>query len=641
MQQMTHETLDTGLGSFRDSSPDYILAPVGLASMQDQAQKLAEYGRNGDVYIVHAAQGETVIPLEVLNANPKVKGLLYKQMRDMGLDPKEFVVGDELNSINPVTGLPEFFFKKIFRTVKKVVKKVVNVAKKIAPIALPLIAATFGFPFLGTAFKAGSFASSALAGGLGTLAQGGSFKDALKSGLIQGGIASLAGGLKSSYLGEPGGFMGGVRKSFAGMPGTPWLDPDTGQWFTGMDAKGVPYSQFSGGISEGANLAALDPVALDSVGSSNVENQLADLTANRGSMSDGEYLKKRHSIISQPGASSSLSQPASRVASATDSNPVAGQNKDLVAGGAWRDWIERLKDDASYPSVDHIPTDFSDLTTFNDQTAVGNQPSTFREKHFLKTIPNPFARQNPATAWQQSQLDKYAKEALATKAKDAPWYSSLWGGPSVTAEDVATAMGGNAETFLNQVPSSAMTKSLKLVNPNVAQKWGPTVVGGLGVAGAVGAMDPEKVKQPKERGPYVNPEWDLAREEGESDADYDARKKEHRRKYVLSDEALDPTLYTKPPYVIPPYQPYHQRRQQRRQQSMLAADGGMAAYPRRELLVEGPGTERSDDIPAMLSDGEFVWNAKSVRGADPSGRGDRYAGARNLYDMMRNFEMKS
>ena len=74
---------------------------------------------------------------------------------------------------------------------------------------------------------------------------------------------------------------------------------------------------------------------------------------------------------------------------------------------------------------------------------------------------------------------------------------------------------------------------------------------------------------------------------------------------------------------------------------MPAADGGMAHYPRRELLVEGPGTERSDDIPAMLSDGEFVWNARAVRGADPSGKGNRYAGAQNLYNMMRNFEMKA
>ena len=69
--------------------------------------------------------------------------------------------------------------------------------------------------------------------------------------------------------------------------------------------------------------------------------------------------------------------------------------------------------------------------------------------------------------------------------------------------------------------------------------------------------------------------------------------------------------------------------------------GGTPEFPRREMLVEGPGTETSDDIPAMLSDGEFVMNAKAVRGADPSGNGNRQAGAKNLYDMMRNFEMRA
>jgi len=209
MLQQTHTYANTGLQSFADASPDYDIAPVGLGSMQQQAQKLAEYGRNGDIYVVHAAEGETVVPMEVLNANPKVKELLFNQMKEMGLDPQEFVIGDDLNSINPVTGMPEFFFKSIFRGVKKAVKKVIKVAKKIAPIALPLIAMTFGFPFLGTAFKAGTFGASALAGGLGTLAQGGSVKDALKAGLISGGIASLSGGLKG--LGTEGGtFKGGI-----------------------------------------------------------------------------------------------------------------------------------------------------------------------------------------------------------------------------------------------------------------------------------------------------------------------------------------------------------------------------------------------------------------------------------------------
>ena len=41
------------------------------------------------------------------------------------------------------------------------------------------------------------------------------------------------------------------------------------------------------------------------------------------------------------------------------------------------------------------------------------------------------------------------------------------------------------------------------------------------------------------------------------------------------------------------------------------ADG---AFMRRNGLTEGPGTETSDDIPAMLSDGEFVTNAEANRG---------------------------
>ena len=75
--------------------------------------------------------------------------------------------------------------------------------------------------------------------------------------------------------------------------------------------------------------------------------------------------------------------------------------------------------------------------------------------------------------------------------------------------------------------------------------------------------------------------------------------------------------------------------------TLRANQGGLAQFPRKEMLVEGPGTEKSDDIPAMLSDGEFVLNARSVRGADPTGQGNRYLGAKNLYSMMRDFEMRA
>jgi len=71
--------------------------------------------------------------------------------------------------------------------------------------------------------------------------------------------------------------------------------------------------------------------------------------------------------------------------------------------------------------------------------------------------------------------------------------------------------------------------------------------------------------------------------------------------------------------------------------------GGIAAlaqggYPRRNGQINGPGTEKSDSIPAMLSDGEFVMTAKAVRGA---GKGSRRAGAKKMYSLMHQLEKNS
>jgi|APGre2960657373_1045057.scaffolds.fasta_scaffold03665_2 hypothetical protein len=68
--------------------------------------------------------------------------------------------------------------------------------------------------------------------------------------------------------------------------------------------------------------------------------------------------------------------------------------------------------------------------------------------------------------------------------------------------------------------------------------------------------------------------------------------------------------------------------------------GGIAAltqggYPRRNGQISGPGTEKSDSIPAMLSDGEFVMTAKAVRGA---GGGSRREGAKRMYALMNQLE---
>jgi hypothetical protein len=58
-------------------------------------------------------------------------------------------------------------------------------------------------------------------------------------------------------------------------------------------------------------------------------------------------------------------------------------------------------------------------------------------------------------------------------------------------------------------------------------------------------------------------------------------------------------------------------------------------FPRKTGAINGPGTGTSDDIPAMLSDGEFVFTAKAVRNA---GRGSRRKGAARMYKLMKMLE---
>jgi hypothetical protein len=65
------------------------------------------------------------------------------------------------------------------------------------------------------------------------------------------------------------------------------------------------------------------------------------------------------------------------------------------------------------------------------------------------------------------------------------------------------------------------------------------------------------------------------------------------------------------------------------------AQGGNTHYPRRTGPIDGPGTGTSDSIPAMLSDGEFVFTAKAVKKA---GNGSRREGAKRMYQLMHMLE---
>ena len=133
-----------------------------LDQFKNFVSKIGGLGRYEDTYIVHAAEGETVVPMEVLDRNPLLKKRLFQSMVEMGIEPGRYIVGNELNSKNPVTGQPEFFLKKIVSQIRKALPG--DLENYLGPI----VGMATGNPFLGAiAGGIGSGASGALAGGLG------------------------------------------------------------------------------------------------------------------------------------------------------------------------------------------------------------------------------------------------------------------------------------------------------------------------------------------------------------------------------------------------------------------------------------------------------------------------------------------
>ena len=164
----------------------------GLAQFEPLAKKMASYGRFGDDVVIHAERGELVVPKALIEDNPELKDSIFNHLRELGIDdPERYVVGSSANSLNPTTGMPEFFLKKLFRGVKKAFKSVGKVLKKVAPIVLPFVLGPAG---LGLS----SIYAGAVGAGLGTLIQGGSVKDAFKSALLGGATGAVFSGFSGS-----------------------------------------------------------------------------------------------------------------------------------------------------------------------------------------------------------------------------------------------------------------------------------------------------------------------------------------------------------------------------------------------------------------------------------------------------------
>lgn len=305
--------------AYGDESEDF--GDTGIAQFPELAERMAKYGRNEDNMLAHVAEGELVIPKQFLE-DEVMKQRIFDVLTEAGVeDPDAYVVGSEANDLNPTTGLPEFFLKKLFKgigkAIKKVVKTVVKVVKKVAPVILPIALA---FTPLGPIYGA------ALGSGIGTLISGGSIKDALKSALISGAI----GGVTAGFTGNTGSFTGNVGEAASGFgarlsqTASGFRSTLTGGGFTG---EGNLFSQYRPTVKESVTQTIKQGDTLSQIAQQNNTTVEALMQANQ--ITDPNMIIAGESLTIPPASPGGAKPPVTRsvvdTQASVSTTPVTGE----------------------------------------------------------------------------------------------------------------------------------------------------------------------------------------------------------------------------------------------------------------------------------------------------------------------------
>jgi hypothetical protein len=580
---------------YAEKAEDY--GNEGIAQFPALAERMAKYGRNEDNMLAHVAEGELIIPRQFIE-DEVMKQRIYEVLEEAGVeDPEAYVVGAEANDINPTTGLPEFFLKKLFKKIgrglKKIVKKVVKVVKKIAPIVLPIALA---FTPLGAVYGA------ALGSGIGTLINGGTLKDALKSALISGAI----GGVTSGFTGPHASFGENVAASFAD-PAARFSQAASG--LTGPDKFFTKYTP-TGTSGPSVDAATPDAVTPDAV----TPDAVTDPTRS-GSISFERTAAPQvkgdpyADLFTSPNNFEPLTKPAVDVGAGTtalEGQPFAADR--ALAREAARETARGAG------------------TTVTETVASGKPPGVFES---AKNIVMPGDEVGPV----EGLKDLFFPGDAAVDV------NAVGGDAFAKAYENAMTLPGMDEATARKIAVSSMDKAITAAeaaaSPGFVRTYGPAAAVGTGYLVGSGAFEEAEIKQPD----FIEYERDTGRPT--TGSDLIDRNPEN---YLISDighSVLDPETgeYVRKPSsarleldqavssaMLPPLEPL-----------MQAAQGG-PIFPRRTGGIEPTeGVSGEDSVPAMLMPGEFVMTTEAVRGA---GRGNLDNGIQNMYSIMRNLESR-
>ena len=653
LDQMSGSMMPMGVQGF---------AAGGIVQLNPIAQALASQGRNGDRMLAHITPSEA------------------RMLRRRGGS----------GTINPVTGLPEFFLKSVAKAVGgvfkgaakavgSVVKGVAGAVKKFASstVGKVVTAVALGFflgpaaaSMLGVSSVAGVAAVSGFVGGFGSsLLAGQSLKDSLKSGALGG----LTAGVTAGVTGGMGAFEAG---SYAG--------PTTvaGQWDRAVNA--------------GKSLLGMPSAQPEVTGTiSNVEvSPVQTPTTPTVTELAGQPIAGPQDFTFDPITGEQLLTPAAPPAPSFA--PAAGPGGSTTAylGRAAVDPLTGLPPQVSYnvgpPPISQGGFSFDPVTgemlapatpigpgmsatslpapSAGDYLSTGDYQSLMASGQGIPTTPGseayfrgldvpgvtpaptsgigtlpgaPTAAPTAATGFQQapSAMDLYRQGDYFGAAKEAFMPTSYTEAQLVQSPAFQAARAQGA-TYTEALKSASGS-----YNPSFIRSYGPTVAAGTLAMGAMGGFSPQEEGPPgivpKETG------FDLMAQSPEI---YGTTPGGAATQYFTPQYmgyGLPTRQYTPAQFMFSPVQYYAAPQYQRQtMQPRAFAQGGIAGlkkggtpkFPRKNGAINGPGTETSDDIPAMLSDGEFVFTAKAVRGM---GKGSRRLGAKRMYAMMKALEGKA
>lgn len=566
----------------------------------DAARIVAAQGRNGDTMLAHITPSEA--------------RLLHSRGGS--------------GTINPATGLPEFFLGGVFKAIGKAFKGVTKFVKNVfkSPIGRIVGTIALGFalgPMVGALMKGYSATTiaattAAAASGTASALGGGNIKDILTSAAT--GFIGAPGGPVSGYIGKyTGQYLANetVRSAAnAAITGTA-AGLVTGKGLKQSIVSGLTEGAIAGGI---AALSGAPKVDVDNV----AKTSAANATSTAAAVADAaDANAARIMAAPKPAGIAALPSPVDV--------PAGGLPANANAVGIM----------TANPSAGLTP-EFKPLAGVDYQLAEG--------------IDTPYrggtqAGMQTASASPAGELYKPGGPSIRESAGDM--YSGakkvMQGDFSAGADQFATGAenllmpGPSKQQVMDYAKANNMTYDAaeKFISPSTLRTYGPAVAAGgaaLVASGAFKQTPPQETEEQKAmRAPIDlsgNPNKYYI--QGLSGVQYDSRgaitgSSVYNAPQTMQDVNVPTQSYTgyAPTYAQQSYTPP-------RNLNM----GGIAAlreggYPRRTGQISGPGTEKSDSIPAMLSDGEFVMTAKAVRGA---GGGSRLEGAKRMYALMHQLE---